>query len=61
MGTIHGEIEFEFRGDEEGGGEFLSCGKVLQSLMMFLSQDQIDEAAKLDEGALVQGALPKKS
>lgn len=47
MSTIHGEIEFEFRGDEEGGGEFLACGKVLHSLMMLLANDKVDEAAEL--------------
>ena len=45
--TLHGEIEFEFHDNAEGGGEFVACGKVIQSLMMYLSHDQIDEAARL--------------
>ena len=47
MVRIHGEIEFEFREDESGGGEFLACGKVVNLLKNHVARGELDQAAGL--------------
>ncbi|NOZ85784.1 MAG: cyclic nucleotide-binding domain-containing protein [Deltaproteobacteria bacterium] len=47
MTRIHGEIEFEFKEDGSGEGEFLACGKVVNLLKNHVARGQLDEAAGL--------------
>ena len=47
MARMHGEMEFEFRDDEDGDGEFVACGKVIQFLKNHLAKGELDEAASL--------------
>jgi len=47
MARMHGEMEFEFREDDEGEGEFLACGKVVQFLKNHIAKGHLDEAASL--------------
>ncbi len=47
--TVHSEIEFEFRedDDDDGRGEFVACGKVISALRQMLGYNQIEAAAEL--------------
>lgn len=47
MSGIIGEVEFEFREDSEGGGEFLACGKVVNHILTRLARNDVDEAASI--------------
>ncbi len=47
MSGIIGEVEFEFRTDSGGQGEFLACGKVVNHILTRLARGDVDEAASL--------------
>ena len=47
MARMHGEMEFEFRDDDGGDGEFIACGKVVQFLKNHIAKGELDQAASL--------------